>query len=620
MPTINGLAPAPAPAGDHARLNEKKSSSGGHRRHRSLLGSLGWTRPSRTKSVESNGEELQGGDSEGAASVPNGFGGSNGSSSLHGTGHASSSLPIDLKSHTQAAQSSMVSIDSLEVERPPIPVPPATRGIANVGNSCFIGAALQCLAHTPHLPYHIMNHAGLLQSTTSNDPASQAAPPDATRSETSAVETEVQPALEASHQESQPERSVIDQGKEMVEGTTSLQGEPSGVLDSDAGKNKPGNVVATRPAKGELTATVAALMSELFVPNSPAVGGTPPTPVRGANPIPLLQLLRKFPLAADYFRGGQQDCQEVLQMLLDLLHEDMGGDSGGKEECGEGAQVEKQQPRAGDEKSKGEEAWNSWLSKSRSIVSDLFMGQLQSSVTCSHCGNRFTMYEAFWELSLPLVPKSGNALTSWLGIKSGGRLTLEDCLRAFTEEEKLEGEEAFFCETCKSKTPATKLLRIHRLPDILILHIKRFRQRGAGVDKLTTDVTYPLACLELWEQLSPESPHGPEECCYDLFAVSYHTGSLAGGHYRACCRVPMPHDQSLASAAWWEFNDEAVFKHSLSSNVLSQQAYILFYARRKFKDTSHAANVFALRAKDMAQQSRNSRHRRSRSQGGPGKK
>lgn len=637
LPSLNGFDHAPDPATATAPaipLSDKKSSSNGHRRHRSLLGSLGWTRPLRTKSVESGAEEmLQDGDSEGfVASTPNGFSGSNGSSSLHGYGQASS-LPVDLKSSSATS----LDIDSLKVERPPIPVPPATRGIANVGNTCFIGAALQCLAHTPGLPYQIMNHAALIQSAKGTEGPETSSPDGAVeQSEEAMTMDKLPPDNESDHQENEPQQSLGEEDKEMDETTGSLQTanglvvSNGGRMDSNAGQSneeKAGGHPAhknqasdlpSRPSKGELTVTVAALMSQLFVMNSPAAS-PPNAGVRGVNPIPLLQLLRKFPVAADYFRGGQQDCQEVLQMLLDLLHEDMSSSRPLSGECLQGSQDEKP-PHDGDERAKGDEAWNSWLSKSRSPISDLCMGQLQSSVTCSNCGNRFTMYEAFWELSLPLVPKSGNAFTSWLGIKSGGRLTLEDCLRAFTEEEKLEGEEAFFCETCKYKTPATKLLRIHRLPDVLILHIKRFRQRGAGVDKLTTDVNFPLSCLELWEQLSPESPHDPEECCYDLFAVSYHTGSLAGGHYRACCRVPMPQDPSLASAAWWEFNDESVFKHSSASNVLSQQAYILFYARRKFKDASRAASVFALRAKHAAQQSKSSRHRRSRSHGGSSKK
>ena len=40
-----------------------------------------------------------------------------------------------------------------------------------------------------------------------------------------------------------------------------------------------------------------------------------------------------------------------------------------------------------------------------------------------------------------------------------------------------QGEEAFHCEQCKDKTSATKHLRIHRFPDVLVLHIKRFKYK-----------------------------------------------------------------------------------------------------------------------------------------------
>lgn len=43
------------------------------------------------------------------------------------------------------------------------------------------------------------------------------------------------------------------------------------------------------------------------------------------DPYQLLCTLKRFPTAADYFDGGQHDCQEVLRLMMDLLHEDMVG-------------------------------------------------------------------------------------------------------------------------------------------------------------------------------------------------------------------------------------------------------------------------------------------------------
>ena len=57
---------------------------------------------------------------------------------------------------------------------------------------------------------------------------------------------------------------------------------------------------------------------------------------------------------------------------------------------------------------------------------------------------------------------------------------------------RAQGDEAFQCAVCKDRTAATKRLRLHRLPPVLMLHIKRFKSHGTTREKLTTDVTFPL--------------------------------------------------------------------------------------------------------------------------------
>ena len=52
--------------------------------------------------------------------------------------------------------------------------------------------------------------------------------------------------------------------------------------------------------------------------------------------------------------------------------------------------------------------------KESSIMQKMFSGQLQSSVVCARCHTRFTTYEPFCDLSLPLV-REGKRLTGWLG-------------------------------------------------------------------------------------------------------------------------------------------------------------------------------------------------------------
>lgn len=58
---------------------------------------------------------------------------------------------------------------------------------------------------------------------------------------------------------------------------------------------------------------------------------------------------------------------------------------------------------------------------------------------------------------------------------------LDHCLRAFTQEEKL--EQTYYCSHCKSKQPATKKLQLWKLPPILVRKLNASR---------TSSVDFPI--------------------------------------------------------------------------------------------------------------------------------
>lgn len=88
---------------------------------------------------------------------------------------------------------------------------------------------------------------------------------------------------------------------------------------------------------------------------------------------------------------------------------------------------------------------------------DLFVGQLKSSLTCSECGYCSTAFDPFWDLSLPIpkvmpaascprpapvLPAPGTFSLCLLSSQKGyGEVTLMDCLRLFTKEDVLDGDE-----------------------------------------------------------------------------------------------------------------------------------------------------------------------------------
>ena len=140
------------------------------------------------------------------------------------------------------------------------------------------------------------------------------------------------------------------------------------------------------------------------------------------------------------------------------------------------------------------------------------------------------------------------------GNKGKEQYSLEDCIKIFTADEVLDGEEMYKCEVCKEKRKCVKKMYLYRLPKILVLQLKRFRtQLGIpmlmGGEKVTTDVKFPVKGLNLNPFVSPDSTLDVS-AEYDLCGVSHHMGGTGGGHYVA--------QVDTGAGSWTCFNDEKV--------------------------------------------------------------
>ncbi|CAE7672687.1 USP21, partial [Symbiodinium pilosum] len=102
-----------------------------------------------------------------------------------------------------------------------------------------------------------------------------------------------------------------------------------------------------------------------------------------------------------------------------------------------------------------------------------------------------------------------------------------------------------------------------------IIHLKRFVAESSSIEKDNTFVRFPFE-LDLSQWL-PGPPAKGEQ--YRLYAVVNHSGSLSYGHYTAYCKVGEGADRK-----WYLFNDARVTPAS-ESDVVSQEAYLLFYER-----------------------------------------
>lgn len=210
-------------------------------------------------------------------------------------------------------------------------------------------------------------------------------------------------------------------------------------------------------------------------------------------------------------------------------------------------------------------------------IHDIFQGVLTSETVCLTCETVRRKDENFIDLSLDIVENN---------------CSITHCLRKFSHTETLNCDHKFFCDTCCSKQEARKRMRLKKLPQVLAIHLKRFKfQESLGrYTKLAYRVVYPLQ-LRLFNT-SEECPN--PDVLYELVGVVIHAGSTPNrGHY-----IAMVRSNSVIGGGpelWLLFDDDNIekidpaimeefFGQSSETNVPgstatkpSETAYILFY-------------------------------------------
>jgi ubiquitin C-terminal hydrolase len=152
--------------------------------------------------------------------------------------------------------------------------------------------------------------------------------------------------------------------------------------------------------------------------------------------------------------------------------------------------------------------------------------------------------------------------------------TLDQCFADFLSAESLENQWICPKENCRRKDLAKKQLKFTRLPPVIIIHFKRFAHTNGNHLKVETHVDYPMEGLDL----SNLVPRSTEETTYDLVAVCNHTGFIFNGHYTATTRC-----ETNGKIEWFHFDDARVTRicdrHYLH-DIVTRDAYLLFYVRR----------------------------------------
>ncbi|KAJ6662639.1 hypothetical protein lerEdw1_011776 [Lerista edwardsae] len=244
--------------------------------------------------------------------------------------------------------------------------------------------------------------------------------------------------------------------------------------------------------------------------------------------------------------------------------------------------------------------------KYKSVISDIFDGTIISSVQCLTCDRVSITLETFQDLSLPIPGKedlaklhSASHQTSLVKAGSCGEAYAPQGWIAFFVEyfkrfvslqyidlfilmcllywqntcwflvNDVSGDNMYSCEKCKKLRNGVKFCKVQHFPEILCIHLKRFRHEVMFSTKIGTHVSFPLEGLDLQPFLAKDSP--AQIVMYDLLSVICHHGTASNGHYIAYCRNNL-------NNRWYEFDDQSVTEVT-ESTVQNAEAYVLFYRK-----------------------------------------
>ncbi|PWN90635.1 cysteine proteinase, partial [Acaromyces ingoldii] len=191
-------------------------------------------------------------------------------------------------------------------------------------------------------------------------------------------------------------------------------------------------------------------------------------------------------------------------------------------------------------------------------VHRLFEGILTNETRCLTCESVTSRDESFLDLSIDIDRNS----------------SITSCLRQFSASEMLCARNKFFCDTCSGLQEAEKRMKIKKLPNVLALHLKRFKYEESiqRYVKLGYRVVFPFD-LRLFNT-SDDAENADR--LYELQAIVVHIGAGPHhGHYIAIIRV---------GHRWCVFDDETIsviddadISRYYGDTPGTGSAYVLFY-------------------------------------------
>lgn len=260
-----------------------------------------------------------------------------------------------------------------------------------------------------------------------------------------------------------------------------------------------------------------------------------------------------FSLDKKYLTDQLQDINEFITQLLEYIHQ-------------QSLKLKKKKSLKKDSllSSSSYEQWRNYIQFNQSFIVNNFDGLLRRKRVCPN-GHTSLSYEVFRTLTLHFDDFNER------------ELSLGHMLMKFKSPEVIECR----CSSCGGKDNKlfSQTTDVYLFPKYLILTLGRFqgcinsngKMYSWWAHKIKTRVKFPTDNLDMTKYFDI----GPDQMkpVYSLIAVSNHKGtSLHGGHYFSYIRA------SKKSSTWVLLNDNMI-KTVHKDSIITNQAYMLFYER-----------------------------------------
>ena len=185
-----------------------------------------------------------------------------------------------------------------------------------------------------------------------------------------------------------------------------------------------------------------------------------------------------------------------------------------------------------------------------SIASRLFFGTYEIKTQCLNCNKIFYNYQKFEYISFGTEKYKNKIFNIYDGFKDNNL------------EQKLTGDNQYYCQECKKSCDANFSCCIIDPPNKLVINIDYGKNKMYLVKKLVFEEIIDITNLI--------SFNFGKEIQYQLSGICTHLGaSGSSGHYIAYCR-------NKENGKWYKFNDSSC-DECKSKEFYNGNPYLLFY-------------------------------------------